>query len=188
MYSKELNSGEPIESQIFLVRGKKVMLSTQLAELYAVKPKVLMQAVKRNVRRFPDDFMFRLTREEAASLRPQRALLTERSRQGSRSQIVTLNRGENVKHLPYAFTEQGVAMLSGILRSYRAISVNIEIMRAFVRLRHTLAAHADLALKLSSLEKKYDSRFKVVFDALRDLMNPPKSKNERRIGFNAQDR
>jgi hypothetical protein len=193
-----MTDNEIIESRIFLVRGSKVMLSTHLAELYQVEPKVLMQAVKRNGKRFPGDFMFQLTWEEAnllksknwplnnpsgIDLRSQIVTLKKQSKTDSRSQIVTLNKGNNIKYLPYAFTEQGVAMLSSVLRSDRAIHVNIEIIRAFVRLRQMLASHADLADQLAALEKKYDTQFKVVFDALRELMKPPDSPKNQRIGF-----
>jgi hypothetical protein len=159
-----------IESKMFLIRGCKVMLSYHLAELYEVETKVLNQAVKRNIERFPEDFMFQLTEEEAALLR---------------SQIVTLEtgRGQHAKYLPYAFTEQGVAMLSSVLRSDRAIQVNIEIMRAFVRLRQMLATNAELSRKLVALEKKYDARFKAVFEAIYDLMSPAENKKKRSIGF-----
>jgi len=150
------------------------MLDDDLAELYAVQTKVFNQAVRRNRNRFPADFMFQLTGEEYHSLR---------------SQIVTLNtgRGRHRKYLPYAFTEQGVAMLSSVLRSDRAVQVNIEIMRAFVRLREMLATHKDLAAKLEALEKKYDSQFRVVFDAIRQLMIPPEPK-KRKIGFLVKER
>lgn len=146
------------------------MLDSDLAELYGVATKVLIQAVKRSQKRFPDDFMFQLTIEEATLLR---------------SQIVTLKtgRGQHRKYLPYAFTEQGVAMLSSVLHSDRAIHVNIEIMRAFVRLRQMLASNTELARKLATLEKRYDAQFKVVFDAIRQLMTPPVSKKKRPIGF-----
>lgn len=159
-----------IESKMFLIRGNKVMLSHHLAELYEVETKVLNQAVKRNLSRFPEDFMFQLTEEEAALLR---------------SQIVTLEtgRGQHAKYLPYAFTEQGVAMLSSVLRSDRAIQANIEIVRAFVRLRQMLATNAELSRKLVALEKKYDARFKAVFEAIYDLMSPAENKKKRPIGF-----
>jgi hypothetical protein len=158
---------ERVEQRILLIRGQKVMLSTDLAELYGVEPRVLVQAVKRNIERFPNDFMFQLSEDEFANLK---------------SQIVTSSWGGIRRATPYAFTEQGVAMLSSVLRSKRAIQVNVEIMRAFVRLRQMLAAHAELAHKLESLEKKYDTQFKVVFDAIRQLMAPPEPKR-RRIGF-----
>jgi hypothetical protein len=172
---------DAIESHIFLVRGSKVMLSTHLAELYQGEPKVLMQAVKRNLKRFPGDFMFQLSREEARILTAM--VLHEQSGLSLRSQFVTLEKGKHIKHLPYAFTEQGVAMLSSVLRSDRAIQVNVEVMRAFVRLRQMLVSHADLAKKFAALEKRYDTQFKVVFDAIRELMQPPDSRNSRRIGF-----
>ena len=152
---------ERIERSILLIRGQKVMLSTDLAELYQVEPRVLVQAVKRNIARFPEDFMFQLTEEEFSNLK---------------SQIVISSWGGLRRARPYAFTEQGVAMLSSVLRSKRAIQVNIEIMRAFVRLRRMLASHADLARKLEALEKKYDAQFKVVFEAIRELMKPPETK------------
>ena len=161
---------ERIESRIVLLRGQKVMLDSELAELYGVATKVLIQAIKRNIERFPADFMFQLTVEEADLLR---------------SQIVTLKtgRGRHRKYLPYAFTEQGVAMLSSVLRSKRAVRVNVEIMRTFVRLRQMLASNTDLARKLATLEKKYDAQFRVVFDAIRELMTPPEPKKKRPIGF-----
>jgi hypothetical protein len=156
-----------IEQQIFLLRGHRVMLSTALASLYDVEPRALVQAVKRNLARFPEDFMFQLNPAEFSALK---------------SQIVISSWGGMRRASPYAFTEQGVAMLSIVLRSPRAIQVNIEIMRAFVRLRRILASHVELARKLESLEKKYDTQFKVVFDAIRELMTPAPP-NRRVIGF-----
>ena len=173
---------EHVEKQIVLLRGQKVMLDRDLAALYGVKSKALNQAVKRNIDRFPADLMFRLTWEEAEILRSQFVTLKADRAAAPRSQSVTLKRGENIKYAPYAFTEQGVAMLSSVLRSKRAVMVNIEIMRAFVRLRQMLAAHADLARKLAALERKYDSQFKAVFDAIRQLMTPPPVK-KRPIGY-----
>ena len=158
---------EIIERHIFLIRGQKVMLDFDLAELYGVATKTLNQAVKRNTKRFPDDFMFQSNFQEVRRLR---------------SQSVTLKRGQHIKYRPYAFTEHGILMLSSVLNSERAVQVNIEIMRAFVKLREMLASHKDLALKLAEMEKKYDSQFKVVFDAIRELMTPPEPK-PRRIGF-----
>ena len=163
---------ERITRAILLIRGQKVMLDTDLAELYDVGTKALNQAVKRNRGRFPGDFMFQLTWEEV---------------ENPRSQIVTLKPGENIKYRPYAFTEQGVAMLSSVLRSERAVRVNIEIMRAFVQLRRMLSSHADLARKLATLEKKYDAQLKVVFDAIRELMTPLEPPKKRRIGFISGD-
>jgi hypothetical protein len=156
-----------IEHAILLIRGQKVMLSTDLAELYSVEPRALVQAVKRNISRFPDDFMFQLDQREFEILK---------------SQIVISSWGGLRRALPYAFTEQGVAMLSSVLRSSRAVQVNIEIMRAFVRLRRMMASNADLARQLAALERKYDAQFKVVFDAIRQLMIPPEPKR-RKIGF-----
>ncbi len=162
---------ERVESVIRSVRGQRVLLDADLAELYGVPVSVLNQAVKRNLERFPDDFMFRLTEEELSILR---------------SQFVTLRstgiHGRHRKYLPYAFTEQGVAMLSSVLRSPRAVQVNIEIMRAFVKLRRLLTEHAELARKLARLERRYDGQFKVVFEAIRELMEP-KPLPRRRIGF-----
>ena len=156
------------------------MLDHDLASLYGVTTKVLNQAVKRHKDRFPEDFMFQLTTEEA------RIWWTEIRGGGLRSQIVTLKRGQHIKYRPYAFTEHGILMLSSVLNSERAIKVNIEITRAFVRLRRMLAGHADLARKLEALERKYDTQFKVVFDAIRELIKPPEPEPEapkRRIGF-----
>jgi hypothetical protein len=144
------------------------MLDADLAELYGVETKVLTRAVRRNLERFPSDFMFRLTAEEEAILRRQFG--TSRSGHGGR------------RYSPYVFTEHGVAMLSAVLRTPRAVEVSIEIVRAFVRLREMLGANADLARKLAALEKKYDAQFRVVFDAIRDLMTPP-AKSKPQIGF-----
>lgn len=159
-----------IEQKILRLRGEKVMLDSDLAELYGVATKVLNQAVKRNLERFPGDFMFQLSKEVSALV--------------SRSQIVTLKHGANLKYRPYAFTEQGVAMLSSVLRSERAIQVNLAIMRTFVQLRQMLASHADLARKLATLESKYDKQFRVVFDAIRALIDEKqKPRPKREIGF-----
>ncbi|MBI5267424.1 MAG: ORF6N domain-containing protein [candidate division Zixibacteria bacterium] len=168
---KVLISLTQIERTIFLVRGQRVMLDSDLAELYGVTTGRLNKAVKRNRDRFPGDFMFILTPGEMKSLI---------------SQIAISKSGRGGRRKPtHAFTEQGVAMLSSVLRSRRAVRVNIEIMRVFVRLRQLLLTHADLARKLDALEMRYDSQFKVVFDAIRQLMTPPEPK-KRKIGF-AQD-
>jgi len=161
-----------IEQKIYLIRGLKVMLSTDLADLYGVEPKVLVQTLKRNQDRFPDDFMFQLTKEEFLNLK---------------SQIVTSSWGGLRRAMPYAFTEQGVAMLSGVLNSQRAVQVNIAIMRAFVKLREMISSNKELAKKLLELEKKYDMQFKVVFDAIRELMKHPEPK-EKKIGFIVKER
>ncbi len=163
-----------IENRIYIVRGHKIMLDRDLAELYGVPTKVLNQAVKRNSGRFPRDFMFRLTAAEAA------AVLR------SRSQIVTLKRGENLKYSPYAFTEQGVAMLASVLNSDRAIQVSIAIVRVFVKLRAILATHRELARRLSDLERKletHDEELRAIFKAIRGLMAPRAQPPKRRIGF-----
>ena len=162
---------ERIEKAILLVRKQKVMLDADLAALYGVETRVLVQAVKRNIERFPEDFMFQLNREEFAVLR---------------SQSVTSSDWGGRRYPPYAFTEQGGAMLSSVLRSQQAIQVNIEIMRAFIRLRQMLASHAALARKLNALEKKYDAQFKEVFEAIRQLMAPSEPKR-RAIGFRRKD-
>ncbi len=166
-----LVSTEQIENLILLLRGYKVILDSDLAELYEVDVKQLKRQVRRNRDRFPADFMFELSNEEYQSLRRH---------------FGTLKRGEHSKYPPYAFTEQGVAMLSSVLNSKRAVQVNIEIMRAFVQLRQLLASNTQLARKLAALEKKYDAQFKVVFDAIRQLMTPPEPKT-RRIGFLAKE-
>lgn len=158
---------EIIEKKILLIRGEKVMLDADLAELYGVETKMLVRAVKRNVDRFPSDFMIQLNKEEFENLR---------------FQFGTSSRWGGRRYLPYAFTEQGVAMLSSVLNSDRAIKVNIEIMRAFVRLRQMLASNKELARRFDELEKKYDAQFKAVFDAIRQLMIPPEPKRKR-IGF-----
>jgi hypothetical protein len=173
---------ERIERVILVIRGHKVMLDTDLALLYEVETKALNRAVKRNLDRFPADFMFQLTDEEAESLRCQFGTSKAETGKASRSQFGTSNGRGGRRYLPYAFTEQGVAMLSSVLHSPRAVQVNIEIMRAFVRLRQMLQQNADLARKLAQLEKKYDAQFRAVFDAIRELMKPP-DKTRRRIGF-----
>ncbi len=181
-----------IERAILFIRGEKVILDADLAALYEVETRALVQAVKRNAERFPPDFMFQLSKEEVDILKSQIVISSSDSRlhKGEpgilKSQFVTSSWGGRRRSLPYAFTEQGVAMLSSVLHSPRAIAVNIEIMRAFIRLRRMLASHADLARKLAALEKKYDAQFKVVFDAIRQLMTPPDPKR-RRIGFQREE-
>jgi len=160
-----------IEKAIYLIRGEKVMLDSDLAELYCVETKALNRAVKRNSRRFPPDFMFRLSSEEVSRLKYQ--IGTSKKGRGGR------------RYLPYVFTEQGVAMLSSVLNSERAVLVNVEIMRTFVKLRQMLASHAELSRRLDDLESKYDRQFKVVFDAIRQLMSPPRS-GRKQIGFRSR--
>jgi hypothetical protein len=162
--------------------GHRIMLDADLAVLYGVETKALNRAVKRNLERFPADFMFQLTAEEVETLRYHLGTSEDHPVGALKSQFGTSKGRGGRRYLPYAFTEQGVAMLSTVLRSPRAVSVNIEIMRAFVRLREVLASHTDLARKLAQLEAKYDKQFKVVFDAIRQLMAPPKA-SARKIGF-----
>ncbi|MBI5194094.1 MAG: ORF6N domain-containing protein [Nitrospirae bacterium] len=166
---------EIIERKIYFIRGEKVMLSVDIAELYGVEPKVLIQAIKRNKERFPEDFMFQLTNQEFANLK---------------SQIVTSSWGGIRRATPYAFTEQGVAMLSSVLRSKQAVQVNIAIIRTFVKLREILSMNKELANKLSQLERKvenHDGEIKLIFDAILRLMTPPPSK-EKKIGFRVRER
>ncbi len=171
--SRELNGvSDVIGRRIYIIRSQKIVLSTHLAELYGVKPKTLIQAVKRRASRFPSDFMFKLTKDEFDSLR---------------SQIVTLEkgRGQYPKYPPFAFTEQGVAMLSSVLNSERAVQVHIAIMRAFVRLREILALHKDLARRIEALERKHvdhDANIRVLFQTIRDCLEAT-PKKRRHIGF-----
>jgi len=161
---------ERIERSILLIRGEKVMLDTDLAELYGVETKRLNEQVRRNPERFPPDFMFRLTVGEWKSLRSQNA---------------TLKPGAHRKYLPYVFTEHGALMLANVLNSERAAQTSVQVVRAFVRLRQLLSSNAELARKLESLEKKYDTQFKLVFDAIRELMAPPAGP-KREMGFHVK--
>lgn len=199
---------EQVEGLIHMVRGQKIMLDSPLAALYGVEARVLNQAVKRNLERFPDDFMFRLSKEETALLTRARIVTVPgpnssqivmssdasaskpaKPTASNWSQIVTSSaKHRGLIYRPFAFTEQGIAMLSSVLRSPRAVRVNIEIMRAFVRLRQLLASNADLARRLDEMEKHYDSQFKVVFEAIRQLMEKPdplKPEHGREVGFHA---
>ena len=172
MSNTDLISNERVEKAIYYIRGEKVMLDRDLAELYQVQTKALNQAVRRNRDRFPADFVFQLSENEAAEL--------------NRSQFVTgSEKHRDPRFRPYAFTEQGVAMLSSVLRSKRAIIVNIEIMRAFVKLRQMLASNAELSRRLDELESKYDKQFRVVFDAIRQLMPTP-VRTRKQIGFRSR--
>jgi len=168
--SKEIIPQEILESKILVFKGHKVMLDRDLAVLYGVETKALNRAVRRNMDRFPGDFMFKLTKAEAEVL--------------SRCQSGTLKRGGNVKYVPYVFTENGVAMLSSVLTSKRAVAVNIQIMRTLTKLRELLNTHADLRRKLEGMEKKYDYQFKAVFDAIRSLIAEPPT--VKKIGFTAR--
>lgn len=162
---------EIIEKRIFILRDQKVMLDFHLSELYGIETKTLKRAVKRNLDRFPMDFCFQLTNEELKYLRYQ----TGTSSWGG------------TRYSPFAFTEQGVAMLSSVLRSKKAVEVNISIMRTFVKLRHILATHKDLAVKLEELERKYDRQFKIVFDAIRELVIPP-TQPKKEMGFRIKEK
>jgi len=157
--SKELVPQEVLEAKIFIIRGHKVMLDRDFAHLYGIAAKRLNEQVKRNHKRFPGDFMFQLSDEETEDV--------------SRSQFATLKRGLNLKYLPYAFTENGISMLSSVLNTDRAIGVNIQIMRTFNKIRALFFDNADLCRKIEALEKKYDAQFKSVFDAIKMLMSPP---------------
>jgi hypothetical protein len=180
---------ENIAQLVLFIRGEKVILDRDLASLYCVATKSLNQAVRRNAARFPVDFMFQLTKGEYEASRSQFVTLSSRSPSpakagaGSlRSQSVTLKRGQHLKYLPYVFTEQGVAMLSSVLRSPRAVEVNIAIMRTFVQLRRLMETNRDLAHKIEALEKKYDQQFAVVFAAIKELVAPP-APTKKQIGF-----
>ena len=172
MGNTNLISIEKIEKAIYLIRGEKVMLDRDLARLYDVSTAAFNQAVRRNRERFPEDFMFQLTSAEAAQL--------------NRSQsVIGSQKHRDPRYRPYAFTEQGVAMLSSVLRSKRAITVNIEIMRAFVKLRQILASNVELSQRLDELESKYDKQFESVFDAIRQLMAGP-ARTRKEIGFRSR--
>ena len=158
---------QTIKNKILFLRGAKVLLDRDLANLYGVETRTLIQAVKRNINRFPTDFMFHLTGQEVRNLK---------------SQFVISSWG-GTRKLPYVFTEQGVAMLSSVLNSERAIQVNIQIMRTFTKLRQLMATHEDLKRKIENMEKKYDYQFKVVFDAIKQLLEPSKQESKRNIGF-----
>lgn len=171
MVKKALVPVEHIQSQILLIRGEKVLLDEALAKLYGVETRVLVQAVRRNIGRFPEDFMFQLTDEEWNALRSQTRI--SKSGRGGR------------RYAPYAFSEQGVAMLSSVLKSKNAVQVNIQIMRAFVMLRRYLASQEQFRRKLAALERKlteHDAHFRTVFNAIRELMTPPE-KSKKQIGF-----
>lgn len=178
--SKSVSVTEPlIESKIYLIRGHKVMLDIDLAEMYGVLTKALKQAVRRNIDRFPEDFMFELTKEEVQTL------LHLQIQTPSRSQFVTLNRGQNIKYLPFALTEHGVLMLSSVLRSEQAVQVNIQIMRVYSKMKELLLLHKDILIKLEQLEKKtdkHDEQIQVIFAYIKKLIEQPKERTER-IGF-----
>jgi len=167
---------EVIATRILEIRGKKVMLDRDLAVLYGVPTKRLNEQVRRNIKRFPEDFMFHLTWEEAKISRPQ---------------FATLKHGQNIKYLPFVFTQEGVAMLSSVLNSARAIKVNIQIMRAFVKLKEFLLTHKDLAIKIDALERRYndhDQKIKAIFEAIKKLLEPPPPKDRIITGFRFPDK
>jgi len=161
---------EVIQNKIFLIRGQKVMVDKDLAELYGATTYDLKRAVRRNLSRFPSDFMFELTKEEHSALRRR---------------FGVLKRGSHSKYLPYAFTEYGILMLSSVLNSERAVRVNIQIMRTFTQLREMLAGNKELRRKIEELEKKYDRQFQIVFKAIKELLEPPARKSKGPIGFHA---
>ena len=167
----DLISTEVISAKILLIRGKRVILDKDLAKLYEVDTRQLTRQVRRNIDRFPEDFMFQLTKEEVTNLM---------------CQIGTSSWG-GTRKLPYAFTEQGVAMLSGVLHSKRSIQVNIQIMRAFIQLKRMLLTNADLRHKIEKMEKKYDKQFAIVFQAIKQLLEPLPVKEKKAIGFKACD-
>jgi hypothetical protein len=184
---------QQVESLIYLLRGQKAMLDSDLAALYGVPTKVLNQAVRRNLDRFPEDFMFQLSVEELQQMMRSQIVTSSDKKLKNRpkssviqpgmwSQIVTTSSKRRHTHSPYVFTEQGIAMLSSVLRSSRAVQVNIEIMRAFVKIRQWLASNADLSRRLDQMEKKFDYRFKIVFDAIREMTKPDIAPR-REIGF-----
>ena len=172
---------EIIEKKIYLIRGKKVMLDKNLAILYGVETRTLNQAVKRNIERFPQDFMFQLTKEEA--------LNTALYENPLRSQFVILKRGRHLKYLPYTFTQEGVAMLSSVLKSKTAIQMNVQIMRAFTKLRELVATNDLIRQKIEELEKKFDKhdgQIKILFEAIRELLESPKPPKKKPIGFHVK--
>jgi hypothetical protein len=178
----EAEAAAQIESRILLVRGQKVLLDFHLASLYGVETRILNQAVKRNVRRFPGDFMFQLTKAETRVALRSPGVTASNSSQT----VMSSRKHRGLAYQPFAFTEQGVAMLSSVLRSPRAIEVNIEIMRAFVRLRQWLQANSELAARLAQLERRYDRKFRIVFEVIRQLMSesrPADYPEHREIGF-----
>ena len=169
-----LISANQIEKRIYRIRDQNVMIDRDLAYLYEVQTGALKRAVRRNIERFPADFMFTLTQQELAAMRSEAGELKQ-------------GRGKHRKYLPFVFTEPGVAMLSSVLNSKRAIQVNVEIMRAFIRLREMILSHKDLVRKIDAMERKYDHQFKIVFDAIRELMAPPTPKMKK-LGFKVADK
>jgi len=167
---------ERIETKIFLIRGRKVMMDRDLAELYGVETRALNQAVKRNIERFPEEFMFQLNKQEVGIWQSQ----------FSRSQFVILKQGKNVKYIPYVFTEPGVAMLSSVLNSKKAIQVNIQIIKTFIKLREMIATNKDLQIKIEEMEKKYNKYFRSIFETIKNLSEDKEEQDKivpNKIGF-----
>ncbi len=196
MQANYLISEEKIVGKIYLIRGKKVMLDRDLAEMYGVKTKVLNQAVKRNLQRFPDDFMFRLTRKEAVNLRSQFVTSSVESSDLEMNDENLQSQWGGMRTLPYAFTEQGVAMLSSVLSSQTAIDVNIQIIRVFTRMREMLISHKDILLKLEAMEKtlmeqgnyisRHEEEMQAIFTALKQLLDPERPPMEK-VGYRRKD-
>jgi hypothetical protein len=189
--SESLIPIERIAQKIYVIRGERVLLDSDLAAIYGVETRVFNQAIKRNLLRFPDDFMFQLALDEYESLIFQIGIsrvdplrsqyVTSKSGQAMRSQNVTASK-RNIRFLPYAFTEHGALMAANVLKSNRAVEASVQVVRAFVKMRNMLASNAELAKQINALEKKYDAQFKVVFDAIKQLMRPP-DKPKGDIGF-----
>jgi ORF6N domain len=182
--SKIVPLPENLARLVHLIRGEKVLLDTDLASLYGVEARVLNQAVSRNRNRFPDDFMFQLSAEEWGALRSKTGADSPSSATNSSQTVMSPRKNRGIAYRPYAFTEQGVAMLSSVLRSQRAVEVNIAIMRTFVQLRRLMDSNRDLARRIEALETRYDEQFAQVFEAIKQLISEDKTrKNKRPIGF-----
>ena len=175
----------PVESRIMSIRGKQIMIDRDLAELYGVETKRLNEAVKRNIERFPEDFMFELTKEEAECLRSQ--IVTLKNNPDETEEETSSKRGKHTKYLPYVFTQEGVAALSGVLRSPIAIQVNISIMRAFVALRQMIIGYQELLKRIEELEESTDAQFSEVYQALTQLLSKPEPKPRKPIGYKTYD-
>ena len=175
---------ENLAKLVFLIRGEKVLLDTDLADLYGVEARVMNQSVARNRNRFPDDFMFQLTTEEWSAMRSQIVTVSAATSTNSSQIVMSSRKNRGIAYRPYAFTEQGVAMLSSVLRSQRAVEVNIAIMRTFVQLRRLMDSNRDLRLRIEAMETRYDEQFSQVFDAIKQLIAEDKTRKAKRpIGF-----
>ena len=175
----------PVESRIMSIRGKQIMIDRDLAELYGVETKRLNEAVKRNIERFPEDFMFELTKEEVECLRSQ--IVTLKNNPDEMEEESSSKRGKHTKYLPYVFTQEGVAALSGVLRSPIAIQVNISIMRAFVALRQMITGYQELLKRIEELEESTDAQFSEIYQALTQLLSKPEPKPRKPIGYRTYD-